>query len=363
MAVTIGEVPSSAPLRVVQWTTGNVARQAVRAVLAHPRLELVGVFAYSPAKVGRDVAELVGLDAPIGVAATDNVEQLLMLKPDCIVYMPLFPNVDELSFWLRQGVNVVTSAAFLNGRSLGDEARAAIEAAAQAGGASIFGSGMNPGYAQLLAGIAAGVSVDVRHVKVIESVDVSMFAADANMDDLGWGLPPGSPGHTEAVCRATAVFADGVDVLAGLLGVELDERRCTVEFALATADLTPPGRPIAEGHVAGIDVRWEGILDGRAVVELHQRWVMSSRIEPAWKVEHGYLVEVDADPKVRVKMDIWPAQEDLGAMTTADFHDIGMKMTGVPVVNAIPAVCAAAPGIQTYAELPVITARLSTADA
>ena len=218
---------------------------------------------------------------------------------------------------------------------------------------------MNPGYAQLLAGIAAGISTNVRHVKVIESVDVSMFAADSNMDDLGWGLPADSPGHAEAVCKAVAVFGDGVDVLAGLLGVEVDERRCTVEFALATADLDPPGRPIAEGHVAGIDVRFEGILDGLPVVELHQRWVMSSRIEPAWTVEHGYVVEVEAEPMVRVKLDIWPHQTDLAALTKDDFHAIGMTITGLPVVNAIPAVCAAPPGIRTYAQLPVITGQLA----
>ena len=327
-------------LRVVQWTTGNVARQTVRAVLARGDLELVG------------------LDEFVGVSATDDIEQLLSLSPDCVVYSSLFPNVDELGRLLRAGVNVVTSSAFLNGRSLGDGARAELDEAARAGNATIFGSGMNPGYAQLLAGVAAGASAHVKHVKVTESVDVSMFAADANMDDLGWGRPAGSPGHAEAVEQAIAVFADGVDVLANLLGVEVDERRCTVEFALATQDLDPPGRPIAAGHVAGIDARWEGILAGRAVVELHQRWVMSSHLEPAWSVEHGYVVEVDGDPKVRMKMDIWPAQEDLGAMTTADFHAIGMTITGVPVVNAIPAVCAAPPGIRTYAELPVITARL-----
>ncbi len=345
-------------LRVVQWTTGNVARQTVREVLARDDLELVGVFAYSPEKVGRDVAELVGLEEPIGVTATDDVEALIAFQPDCVVYASLFPNVDELSHLLRAGVNVVTSSAFLNGRSLGGAARGALEAAALAGNSTIFGSGMNPGYAQLLAAVAAGASAQVRHVKITESVDVAMFAADANMDDLGWGRPADSPGHAEAVADAIAVFADGVDVLANLLGVEVDERRCTVQFALATQDLNPPGRPISAGHVAGIDARWEGIVAGRAVVELHQRWVMSPHIEPAWRVEHGYVVEVDGDPKVRIKMDLWPAHDDLGAMTTADFHAIGMTITGVPVVNAIPAACAAAPGIRTYADLPVITSKL-----
>ena len=341
---------------MVQWTTGNVAREAVPAVLVHPDLELVGAYAYSPEKVGQDVGELCGLE-PVGVNATDDVDALLALEPDCVIYTPLFPDVAELTTILGRGVNVVTTSAFLTGRSLGDDARDAIDAAARAGNATIFGSGMNPGFAQLLAGVAAGVCRRVRHVTVTESVDVSLFAADSNMDDLGWGRPAGDPGHAEAVCKAVGVFADGVDVLAELFGVTLDDRRCTVEFAHATEDLDIPGRPIAAGHVAGLDVRWEGIVDGHARLELHQRWVMSSRIEPAWTVEHGYVVEVDGEPKIRTKLEIWPHQEDLSTLTLADIHGIGMMITALPAVNAIPAVCAAESGIRTYADLPVITSR------
>jgi hypothetical protein len=326
------------------------------ALVVHPDLTLVGAFAHSSEKVGRDVGELCGLE-PLGVAATDDVAVLLDLHPDCVIYTPLYPDVEELAQILASGVNVVTTSAFLNGRSLGDSAREAIEAAARAGGASIFGSGMNPGFAQLLAGVAAGVCRRVRHVRVTESVDVSLFAADSNMDELGWGLPAGSPGHAEAVRDAVAVFADALDVLAELFGATLDERRCAVEFAHATVDLDLPGRPISAGHVAGLDVRWEGIRDGVAVLELHQRWVMGSSIEPAWTVEHGYLIEIDGEPKIRTKLEIWPHQEDLSALTLADVHGIGMMITALPAVNAIPAVCRAEAGIRTYADLPVITSR------
>jgi hypothetical protein len=342
--------------RVVQWTSGNVARQTVRAILARDDLELVGAYAHSAEKIGSDLGDLCALPAPIGVRATDDIDALLALEPDCVVYTPLHPDIAELSRLLGSGVNVVTTSEFLNGRSLGEDARDAIERAAVAGSASIFGSGMNPGYAQLLAGVAAGISTGLRHVKVTESVDVSLFAGDANMDALGWGRPAGDPGHAQDVADATVVFADGVDVLAELLGVEVDERRCTVDFALANHDMSPEGRSMPKGTVAGLDVRWEGIVDGRPVVELHQRWVMSRDIEPAWPVEHGYVVEVGGDPIVRVKLDILPDGD--GALTVGDIHAIGMRITGLPVVNAIPAVCAASPGIRTYADLPTITGRI-----
>src|SRR2546421_5671490 len=105
-------------IRVVQWTTGNVGQRSVRAVVAHPDLELVGCYAWSPEKVGRDVGELCGIE-PVGVAATDDVRALLAPKPDCVVYNPMWRDVDELVRILEAGVNVVSTAGFITGHSLG----------------------------------------------------------------------------------------------------------------------------------------------------------------------------------------------------------------------------------------------------
>src|SRR5215470_12596231 len=101
--------------RVVQWTTGNVGQQSVRAIVAQPDLELVGCYAWSPDKVGKDAGELCGI-APIGVRATNDVGALLSLKPDCVVYNPMWPDTSELVRILESGVNVVSTAAFINGR-------------------------------------------------------------------------------------------------------------------------------------------------------------------------------------------------------------------------------------------------------
>lgn len=346
-------------VRVVQWTTGSVARQTVRAIQARDDLELVGAFAHSPEKVGRDVAELCGLEGATGVRATDDVAALLALVPDCVVYTPLHFDVDEACRLLEAGANVVTTSEFLSGRSLGASDRGRLRDAALVGGASIFGSGMNPGFGQLLTAVASGISLDVRKVTMTESVDVSLFAADANMGPLGWGRPAGDPGHAADIEAATAVFAEGIDVLAAMLGFERGEvePRCTVELAVATHDLDLPGRPIAEGCVAGIDLRWEGMVGDRSVIELHQRWVMGRDIEPAWTAEHAYLIEIDGDPQVRLRLELLPDQ-DIATLTPGDIHAIGMRITGLPIVNAIPAVCAAAPGIRSYADLPVVAARV-----
>lgn len=346
-------------LRIVQWTSGSVARRCVPAIVDHPDLELVGLYAWSKDKVGRDAGELCGM-APLGIRATDDIDALLALKPDCVCYNALWPDVAEFERILGAGINIVTTSMFLTGWALRTkqpggvpDAIERIEAAAKKGNATIFGSGMNPGFASYLACILTGICTRFRHIRITESVDVSMFAGDGNMEPLGWGLPRDAPGHKDRVMDETRVFADALEVMAAMLGVALDDKRCTVDFAYATEDLALPGRHIAKGTVAAIQVRWEAMIAGRAVMELNQVWVMGSKIEPAWRAEHAYIINVDGEPMLQNRLDIWPAQ-DIATMQKDDFHGIGMTITGLPAVNAIPQVCAAPAGIKTYADLPAV---------
>lgn len=350
---------TTTPLRVAVWTTGNVIRQAVPAIVARPDLELVGAYARSRDKHGVDVGELCGLGRSLGVRATGDVGELLALGLDAVVYAPLHVGPTELERLLRAGVNVVTTTELLTGTNLGAATRARLEQAATDGGATLFGSGMNPGYAQLLAAVATGISRGVRHVAVSESVDVSQFVADANFASAGWGRPRDDPGHADDVRAGTAVFAEAVEVLGLLLGVTLDDIRCEVAFAHATDDVTASGLTIARDHVAAMDVHWLGDAAGTEVVAVRQRWIATDRIEPAWTVEHGYVVEVAGDPNLRLRLEIWPTDDDLAHLDRDTMHGIGMRITAVPVVNAIPAVCAAPPGIATYADLPVITSPIA----
>lgn len=345
-------------LRVAQWTTGNVAVEAVKALLARPDLDLVGAYAYSPEKVGVDVGTLCNLDRDLGVHATNDVGALLALKPDCIIYTPLRFDVAEVQRILRAGVNIVTSAEFLTGINLADIDRAAVEAAARDGDATIFGSGMNPGFAQMVAAISSGVSTRVRKASMTESVDVSQFIGDANFQAVGWGRPKGDAGHADDVRRGTVVFAEAVDVFARLMRIDLDEIKCDVAFAYATEDVLTDGVSIATGHVGGMDVKWYGTVDGNEVLTVNQRWIATQALDPPWTVEHGYRIEIVGDPSVRVKVDMLPTDEDLANLTPERMRGIGLRITAAPLVNAIPAVCAAAAGIATYAELPAICARL-----
>jgi hypothetical protein len=139
LRLSYAEPVPNKPYRIVQWTTGNVGKSSVQAIAANPNYELVGLFAWSDDKVGRDVGELVAIE-PFGVSATNDVNSLLALKPDCVVYNPMWIDVDELVRILSAGVNVVASASFITGHNLGD-GRARLEEACAKGGATLFGSG------------------------------------------------------------------------------------------------------------------------------------------------------------------------------------------------------------------------------
>lgn len=341
--------------RVVQWTTGNVGRRSVLAVLTNPELELVGCYAWGDDKVGVDAGELAGTE-PVGVLATNDVGALLALEPDCVVYNPKFPEVDELVRILESGANVVATAGFITGHALGEEGRQRIEDACGRGNSSIFGSGMNPGFANLLGLISAGLCDRVDSISVLESVDSTGYdSADTELT-VGYGRPIDDPGLPAMTTQGTAVFGDAVRLTADALGIELDEVRCEPEYATTTEHLDLGSWSIEAGCVAGVAANWQGIRDGKPVVELKVRWRKGRTLEPDWKIEHGYVVEVKGMPSVRTKLEVFPPK-DFVARSFADYMVLGMVMTAMPAVQAIPQVCDARPGIVTYLDLPLVTAR------
>jgi hypothetical protein len=335
-------------LRVVQWTTGNVGKQSVEAIAAHPDLDLVGCYAWSPDKVGSDVGVLSGI-GPVGVTATDDVDALLETKPDCVVYNPMWIDVDELVRILEAGVNVVTTAAFITGHSLGG-GRERITAACTHGGASIFGSGINPGFVDLLAIVAAGGCNRVDKVTVIEEADISGYDSPATEIPVGFSHPIDHPDLQTMTAKATDVFVDAVHLLGDAFGVAFDEVVCEADYAKTTADVDLGSWSIAAGCVAGIAFSWHGKVAGRSVVELKFVWRKGQTLEPDWPIDTGHRVVIDGSPNVSIKVDITPPA-DFAGTTMNDFMKLPMILTAMPAINAIPKVVAAEPGIVTYADI------------
>ncbi len=224
------------PLRVLQWTTGNIGRRSAHAILSRPDLELVGVYAHGADKVGKDAAELCGWSEPTGVIATDDVAALLALEPDACCYNPLWPSVDELVALLEAGINVCTSAAWITGGKQTPEDRARIEDACVRGGSTIFGSGAHPGMTNLIGMALSGSCERVDEIRITESVDCSTYESAATQTAMGFSQDPATPGLAESVRRESEVFAESAAMMADALGVRLDRMSFDVTFTPATGD-------------------------------------------------------------------------------------------------------------------------------
>jgi hypothetical protein len=342
-----------AALRVVQWTTGIVGASALRAILDDDRLELVGVFAHGAEKVGQDAGSLAGRP-PTGVCASDDVDAILALRPDCLVYMPHWPDVEVLERILRSGINVVTTARLVSGEHYPADAGARLQAAALAGGVTLVGTGMNPMYVPTLALASTAMCREVRSIRVTESLDCVMYASAAMWQGYGFGGPPDTSRLHTILWEAEPDYREALDGLARGIGKQLDDYDLAVECAVAVDDRDLGFTRIDAGTVCGVDATWTGRSQGHAITELRTVWTLGglfgARQEPDWKLLHGYRIDVRGEPNVKVKLSFQP--DDF-----ANF-DIGTT-TAMPAVNAIAAVVAAPSGVRSVAELPIVTARAS----
>jgi hypothetical protein len=325
----------------VQWTTGKTGRAAVRALVGHPVLELVGCYAYSPEKVGRDVGELCGIQ-PIGIAATDDLDALLALRPDCVVYTPFRPDFDHLVRILETGVNVVTTMYMLAGRGYGADVMERIEDATGRGRSSLYASGVYPGHAPMVALATSAMCARIDCISVLESLDISGYANEKMYRAMGFDLEVDDPEAPKLVEAACGSFRDQITVMAHALAVEVDTIAFEAQFATANETTDLGYMTIQKGRIGGFKGVVSGVVEGRAVIECQFVWKLAPDVTPDWPVEDGYVIEIRGDPGVRCRLE--PIGEGFDGATT----------TAMPVVNAIPDVCRAPPGIVNRAELPLV---------
>jgi hypothetical protein len=342
--------------RIVQWTTGNVGKKSVHAIARNPELTLIGCYAWSAEKVGKDVGDICGIE-PLGVCATDDVEALLSLKPDCIVYNPMFANVDDLVRILASGINVVTTSEFITGDELG-QGRDRILEACEDGNTTIFGSGINPGFIQLFAIISAGLSDRVDRIAILEVFDTTIYNSPATEIPMGFGYSIDDPKLSTITANGSRIFREAVLLIADALGIVLDDICCEAEYAETTADLELPGNwTIPAGCVAGIDVRWKGLLDGHDIIEIRGIWTKGQTLKPAWNnANFGYTVTVEGRPTIKSTLAFEPPP-DFSAQSLDDLIMLGLTITAMPAITAIPAVVDAPAGIATYNDLPLLLPR------
>jgi hypothetical protein len=343
----------TAPLRVIQWTTGNVGRRSLHAILSRPDLELVGVFAHGADKVGVDAATLADFPTPTGVLATDDVEALLALEPDACVYNPLWSSTDDLVRLLESGVNVCTTAGWIDGTKLDPAERSRVEDACKRGGSSIYGSGAHPGMTNTVALALTASCARVDHVRITESVDCSTYASAETQRAMGFGQDPATPGLAESVRRESAVFAESVAVMADAMRVPLDRIDFDVQFTAATGHSDLGFMEIPTGSVGSVFGYHRGWVGDRNLISVGFNWTMGEHVVPPKPLKHGHDIQVFGAPNMRTTIHCLPHAD----WDEEGFMGLGMIYTAMPVTNAVPYVVAAPPGIVTLADLPVVTGR------
>jgi 4-hydroxy-tetrahydrodipicolinate reductase len=346
--------------RVVQWSTGHVGEHAVRAILDHPFLELVGLWVHSESKVGADAGTLVGRD-PVGVLATDDVDALLDLDPDVVCYTAtadLRPKeaVDDVCRILRSGANVVSSSLvqLLHPKTADPALVGPIEDACREGGSSCFFNGIDPGFCNdLLPIVLSGVSQRIRSVRVQEILNYATYdQAEVLFDTMGFGQPLDA--RPLLLLPGVLGFAWGgaVQTVADALGVALDEVREVHERRPFDQPIEAAGRTVEPGTAAGLRFEVQGIAHGRPVVIVEHVTRLHDDVAPDWPAQVGqgsYRVIVEGEPTIRC--DVVFEGED------GDHNTGGLIVTATKLLNAIPAVVDAGPGMLSAIDLPLVAGR------
>jgi hypothetical protein len=342
--------------RVVQWATGGVGQAAIEGVTRHPELELVGCWVHSPAKSGRDAGELAGI-GPIGVTATDSIDDILRIPADCVIYAPLAPDVAEVERILRSGRNVVTPVGWIypDPRKTG-----ALLDACKEGRSVLHGTGIHPGgITERFPLMVSGLSNAVTYVRAEEFSDIRTYnAPDVVRGIMGFGGKPEEALGSPMAALLGGGFRQSVRMVLHEMGFRADaEIRTVQEVAVATAPIDTPIGVIEPGLVAGRRFQWEAVIDGRVVVAAIVNWLMGEEhLAPAWNFGPGgerFEVEVVGDPPVHVTFKGWqPATVEEGLV-----RNPGVVATAMHCVNAVPYVCRAEPGIRSYLDLPLIAGR------
>jgi hypothetical protein len=339
--------------KVIQWATGFVGQEAIKGVLAHPELELVGCWVHSDDKVGRDAGELCGL-GPIGVRATNSLDEICAIDADAVVYSPVLASTRDVIRLLESGKNVVTPVGWIYpGESPGI---AALQAACIKGHTTLHGTGINPGgITERFPLMLSALCRDIRHVRAEEFSDIRNYPTSMVVREVMlFGKDPETAAKSPMIDVLGHGFMQSIDMVAAELGWELDpEKRSRHEMAVATRDLDTPVGVIEQGTVAAQRFTWEGTVDGRTVMTVRVNWLMGDdALEPAWTLgEQRFEVELDADPPVSCTF------HGLHPPVIGEQPEIGLIGPAMHCVNAIPYVVRAEPGIKTYLDLPLIAGR------
>ncbi|GAB3017771.1 NAD(P)H-dependent amine dehydrogenase family protein [Mycobacterium bourgelatii] len=357
--------PEEKTYRVVVWSTGGIGSIAIRTAHQRPNLDLVGVWVHSPEKDGKDAGELANGE-PIGLKATTDADALIALKPDCIIYAASGPERDALAIpdyvrLLQAGINVVTTSTtrLVNPHAYQPtEWRDQLVTAAKQGQVSLYASGIEPGFAADYLPLV--LSTQSSSVEKIHAYEIGLYddygVPDIMSDALGFGRPLdyqpwiGFPG------AITGEWQGQIRLVAEALGIPVDEFRETFDRAVTERTLEVAMGTVEAGTCGAIRMQAIGVADGRDVITIEHVTRLAHDVAPDWPRGIGdlsYRIQITGDPDIDCTLAATlkdPRKAGVGHMTSGAG---AMVATAMRVVNAIPYVVAAEPGLLSAVDLPL----------
>lgn len=336
--------------RVIQWATGAMGKTCLRAVIDHPAMELVGLFVYGDDKAGRDAGD-IARRPPTGVIATRDVDEILALDADVVIHCarlaPPYGSHDaEILKLLASGKNVISINGYSRPQHWVGARLEALKAACAAGGSTLMAAGLNPGFAaEQLAVVATGVCTQLDHIEVVESVDCRPVRnPDYVFKILGFGADPDAIDANDPTwgpaSSLNGMYAEVLSAMAEHLSLTLDRVDTDHRVFPATEDLSVAAGSIAKGGISHVNWRWRGVVDGAVKLTMSIHWYMEDAHlddphPPLWRIH------VAGQPGVKLSVDL---EKRAGDTTATSAEQLGVAGA---VVNAIPLVCAAEPGLMT----------------
>jgi hypothetical protein len=264
-----------------------------------------------------------------------------------VVYTPRLTDLDEVCAILASGKNVVTTAFLFHPDRLPTADRDRLLAACLAGGVSVHGSGLNPGNLSGAMPLAlTGMSRTIDTLTLQERADWSVYDSTAiTFDNMRFGRPVDEISVTasEFLAFNSSIFTEQVWLLADALRAGIDEVTATVEAVAAEHDHQIFDHLLRAGTTAGQRWNWVGRRNGQPLVEIETLWTVGNEYPKHWpKPQHGWTLTIEGDPSMRTHfLSLASFERDATMLEHVNSANVA---TGMQVLNAVPAVCAAAPG-------------------
>ncbi|MGO4257380.1 NAD(P)H-dependent amine dehydrogenase family protein [Marmoricola sp. RAF53] len=350
-------------IRVAQVATGNAGMLTLRQLISDDRFELVAVSTSDPAKVGKDAGELARLDVVTGIAAVGDLDALIAAGPECVVYCAMGDTrpveaTNDVRKLLEAGIDVVGSAPgtlqFPWG-TMPEKVIEKVEQSAKAGNASLYITGVDPGFASDLVPLAlASTCQRVEQITCYELADYATYdGAEVMFDLMGFGHPVDSTPMLFLPGVLGLAWGTAIRMMAAGIGVEVDEivEHWEAEPAPETYEIA--AGTIEKGTIAALKFSISGMVGGHPAIVVEHVTRTRDDLRPDWaRPASGggaYRVEITGEPNYVV--DIVPSSEH------GDHNHAAIVAACGRIVNAIPDVRAAAPGIRTTLDLPLPTGR------